>query len=244
MGWGGMWFDSNSMLGALRDPGEKGAPKDHTGPCPFISLSASLFPDCHLASSTSHFLPSFLFFGPFLSVLVSPSTSPGTAPTTRGLGQEWGGRAGARRRGRGQSPGGDPGEQGRFPPRVASLDLPLRHREASTCRASEGRGRGRGRGGAPGGGGGSRSALLACGCCSPSRCWGSGAARRWSGGGTGRWSGGRGVARREIARALKDVRDSRPETRRGRPGAAGGSEFSCARAERAQGSPHGRDSRP
>lgn len=87
MGWGGMWFDSNSMLGALRDHGEKAAPKVHTGPCPFISPSASLFPD---SFSLKHFsFLTVLSFFRSLSICTSLSLPiPRRRPTTRGPGQE------------------------------------------------------------------------------------------------------------------------------------------------------------
>lgn len=73
-----------------------------------LSVCISLFPDCPLASSTSHLLlplSFFLLFCPFLPVILSPSPFLGAASTTRALGQELGGR-GERWRGRRRSWGG------------------------------------------------------------------------------------------------------------------------------------------
>lgn len=74
MGCGGNWFDSESRRGVLCPWVKKGALRHHTGLI-CISFSVSLFPDCLLASSTSHSWLTHLapsLFDPFLSVILLP----------------------------------------------------------------------------------------------------------------------------------------------------------------------------
>ena len=235
MAWGGKRRDSKSNE-ALYLTLERKEHQRTTQDPPLSSLRLHL--SSQTASRTSHLIRSFLFFGPFLSVLLFPPIPRRRPHHSRvwagvGEGQERAGWGGA------EAGVGIPPSQARsYPESPAWASLCGAAKPPPAARAKGGAEGGAGvRGGAPGSGGGSSGLPLGCGRCS---CPGGVLGRR-GGGAAGRRERG---ARREIARPLKDLRDARPEARRGRPGAWGASEFSCARGKRAQGSPHGRDSGP
>lgn len=129
-----------------------------------------------LASSTSHFLPSFLFFVPFYLYFSLPPHSQAPPPPLAGLGRS-GGKGWSAQAGAGPRPGWGSWRARPVPTRsrqpghpfatLRSLHLP---REGGAVpRAVPGR--------CPWSGGGSPSARQGCGCGSrPSGCWGRGAA--------------------------------------------------------------------